>query len=297
MPIQLAIIGLGQIGASVGLSLAAYPDLVLRTGYDRDTSTLQFCIETNAIDVKAIDLTTAVQNADIVLLSLPIDQIQGAFTLIAGNLKNDALVLDTGPVKEAAAKWAVNGLPGGHTHIGLIPVINPVYLHEPDSGVSAAHADLFAGGMLAIVAQPATSSAAIKKTADLTRLLGAKPIFIPPHKMDRIMAATELMPLILAASLLNATVNQPEWREARSIAGRAYEQVTNPIEQLADADAISSAALLNQDNVLRIIDGTLAALQAIRKDIEESDFDALVDRFERAQKGRKNWWQHRQSGN
>ena len=36
MPVKITIIGLGQIGGSIGLSLAAHKDKVAITGHDRE---------------------------------------------------------------------------------------------------------------------------------------------------------------------------------------------------------------------------------------------------------------------
>lgn len=296
MAVQITIIGLGQIGASAGLALADHSGLIRRIGHDRDDSVARYCIEQDVIDDFVNNPADAVKDSDLVLFCLPIDQIKGGFSLVAGTLKDGAVVLDTSPVKHAAASWAAQELPEGISHVGLIPVLNPAYLHEPDSGVSAARPDLFEGSAMVIVDHPGTSSTAVKKAADLTRLIGARPIFIPSHKLDRILAATEIMPQLLAAALLNATTSQPEWHEGRQIAGRAYEQLTNPITQPADVLSISEAALLHRDNILRVIDGTMATLQAVRNDIEAGDSDALNERLERARHSRQTWWKQRQDG-
>ena len=38
MPVQITIIGLGQIGASIGLALAAHKDKVTTVGHDKEFS-------------------------------------------------------------------------------------------------------------------------------------------------------------------------------------------------------------------------------------------------------------------
>ena len=38
MPVQITIIGLGQIGASLGLALAAHKDKVATVGHDKEFS-------------------------------------------------------------------------------------------------------------------------------------------------------------------------------------------------------------------------------------------------------------------
>jgi prephenate dehydrogenase len=172
-------------------------------------------------------------------------------------------------------------------------VLNPVYLHDLDSGLNAAHPDLFRDGMVAIVSPPRVPSEAIKLAADLTRLLGAKPMFVDPLEIDGLMASTHILPQLIAAALLNTTVDQPGWREGRKVAGRAYAEVTSPIAQLTDHRSLRSAALLNRENVLRVMDGLIAALQVIRGDIQGEAEEALDERLGRARRGREEWWKQR----
>jgi len=56
------------------------------------------------------------------------------------------------------------------------------------------------------------------------------------------------------------------------------------------------SVLLNRENVLRMLDSTLAALQSLRNDIYNNDSAALEERLGRAHQGREKWWQQRQAG-
>ena len=295
MTVQITIVGLGQIGASVGLGLANQPDLLRRVGHDRDLETARSAEKMGALDKVELNLPAAVRNADLVLLSLPMDQIRDTMAIIASELKEGAVVMDTGPVKETVAAWAGELLPGGRYYVGLTPVINPAYLHGSDSGLEAARADLFRSGLMGIVAPPRTSSEAIKLAADLTRLLGATPLFTDPIEIDSLMAATHLLPQLMAAALLNVTVDQPGWHEARKVAGRAYAEVTAPVIHFSEPQTLRASVLLNRENVLRVLDSTIAALQAIRNDIETQDQEALEERLGRARRGWEKWWKQRQA--
>jgi hypothetical protein len=55
--------------------------------------------------------------------------------------------------------------------------------------------------------------------------------------------------------------------------------------------------MLNRENVLRVIDGLIASLQALRGDIEDQDSQTLQGRIERAVNGRQLWWSQRQTPN
>jgi prephenate dehydrogenase len=242
-----------------------------------------------ALDRVMHDLPSAVNNADLVLLALPVDQIRSTLEMIRQDLRQGTVVMDTGPAKETVASWATELLPPERYYIGLTPVINPIYLHEIDSGVSAARPDLFRGGLIGIIAPPGVTSEAIKQAADLTRLLGATPLFSDPLEMDGLVAATHILPQLMAAGLLNATIDQPGWQEGRKIAGRSYAEATAAILHATEAKTLTDAALLNRDNVLRVIEGVIASLQAIRHDLQNQDAEMLEERLTRARRGREVW--------
>jgi len=290
--VQLAIIGLGQIGTSIGLCLGAQPDLVYRTGYDTQKAITRKASQMGAIDAAAKELKFAVRTADFVILALPFDQIRPTLTAIAAELKDGAVVMDTAPQKEIVTSWADELLPEGRYHVGLVPVLNPSYLHEPGLGIDAARSDLFQDGMIWIVSSLDTPSAAIKLASDLAHFLGARHRFADPLEVDGLMAQTYLLPQLIAAGLLDNTVDRPGWWEAGLLAGRAYAEVTHPI-LFSDQEALSSAILANSQNMLRSLDGLIESLQDLRSDIEVDDQDALRQRLECARQGRIQWWQTR----
>jgi prephenate dehydrogenase len=297
MKVQVTIIGLGQIGASIGLALAEHKDLVVRVGHDKDIRTANHAKSQGAVDRVDINLPNSVESASVVALALPLDQIRETLQVIAPDLKEDAIVLDTAPVKEAVARWAKELLPAHRYYVGLAPVLNPSYLETHESGLDAAHPDLFRNSIVGIVSPPGTPSEAIKLATDFVRLLGAEHLFMDPVEVDSLMAATHILPQLLSAALLNTTVNQPGWREGRKLAGRAYAEATSPSVLMGDARALASAALLNHEHVTRVIDTLIATLNHLRADIYNQDARLLVERLERARAGRERWWRERQTGN
>ncbi len=297
MTVQITIIGLGQIGGSFGLALQPKQELIKRVGHDKDANVARQAEKIKAIDRLEVNLHKAVRDADLILLCLPVGEIRETLQMIAEDLKEGAVVMDTAPAKEAVTGWAAEFLPASRFYIGLTPVVNPAYLHATESGIEAARADLFQDGLMAIVAPHQTESAAIKLAADLTQLVGARPMFADPLEMDGVMSATHLLPQLLAAALLDITVGQPGWREGRKIAGRAYAEASAPIAHLASKpDALGVSAIFNRENLLRLLDSTIASLQEMRGEIEAQDVTALNDRLKRARSGREAWWADRQSG-
>lgn len=293
MTVQITIIGMGQIGTSIGLALSKHSDLVRRVGHDKEIGIARKAEKMGALDKVEINIPSAVENADIVVLSLPVNQIKEMLEIITPNLKPDAVVMDTSPVKEVVAAWAQELLPKDRYYVGLTPVLNPAYLHEHDSGVEAARADMFENGMVAIVSPPGTASGAIKLATDFIRLLDAEHLFVDPVEVDSLMAATHILPQLMAAALLNTTVDQPGWHEGRKLAGRAYAEVTGPSVQIEEPEAVASAALLSQEHVVRLIDTLIATLHHMRTDIHDQNRKTLVEELERARSGRERWWRER----
>ncbi|UCD40671.1 MAG: prephenate dehydrogenase/arogenate dehydrogenase family protein [Chloroflexota bacterium] len=293
MAVQLTIVGLGQIGTSVGLALADKIEVIHRLGHDRDVRIAKRAEKLGALDKVSINLPSAVEKADLVLLALPVDQIRETLEVVRDDLKEGAVVMDTGPAKQTVATWVGELLPSGRFYVGLSPVLNPVYLHDIDFGAEAAHPDLFRDGLMGIVSPPGVPSEAIKLAADLTRLLGATPLFADPLEMDGLVAATHILPQLIAAGLLNATVGQPGWQEGRKVAGRSYAEVTAPVMYPTEPKTLTTAAMLNRENVMRVLDSLVASMNAIRNDLSTEDGETLEERLNRAREGRKTWLQGR----
>ncbi len=293
MSVQITIIGLGQIGASIGLALAEHKQVIRRVGLDRRIGVAKTARKQGALDDVKINLSMAVSKADIVLLCLPSDQIYETLEVIAPDLKEDAVVMDTSPVKGAVTDWTKNLLPPGRAYVGLVPIINPAYLHDTMVGLDAARDDLFKDNLMVIAAAPGTPGKAVKLAADLTRLLGATPFFADLAEVDGFMATTHVLPQLVAAALLNATVDHPGWHEARKLAGRAYAEATTPIIYHDDSNALRETVLLNHENVTRVLDGMIASLQNLRQDIAGEDGQALGAYLEQARQGRDRWWDQR----
>lgn len=295
MAIQISIIGLGQIGASIGLALQEQKGGLLRIGNDIQLAIARKAEKLGAVDRVEINLPKLVKDADLVILALPVDQIRETLEIIAQDLREGCVVMDTAPAKQTVMQWAVELLPPGRHYVGLAPVINPIYLNDTAFGLDAAHPDLFKDGLLGIVAPPDTESGALKMASDLARLLGAGAMFADPLEVDGLMASAHLLPQLMAAVLINATVDQPGWREARKIAGQAYQQGTMALLHSDKASNLSAMALNNRQNALRVVTDALLSLETLRTMIEQDDEEALLKWLEHTRSERETWWKSRLS--
>jgi prephenate dehydrogenase len=292
MTVNITIIGLGRIGASIGLALAAHKDQVTVTGHDKSPTIAQVAKKLGAVDKVAFNLPASVENADVVVLSLPLDQVCDTLKVIAQDLREDAVVLDTSPAKAAAAAWVKELLPAKRHYIGLTPAINPQYLEESARGVDAAHADLFQHSLVAVSAPAGTAEAALKLAADFVTLLGASPYFADLAEVDGIMACVHILPQLAATALMESALNQPGWSDIRKLAGPAFAAGTASLAA-EEPSALAEAALQNQQTTVRVLGEYIAALSALREEIASGRKAGLEKRLKAVRKGREKWMAER----
>ena len=295
MTVQTTIIGTGQIGASIGLALREHIDLFFRVGHDKDFRVANRSKEMGAFDRVERNLPSSVDGAQIVILALPLDQIPETLKFIAEALQDDAVVMDTSPVKSQVLSWMNELLPPKCHYIGLVPVLNPAYLDSSQHGVEAAHADLFKKGTIAILSPQGASSEAIKLATDFTHLLGAAHLYIDPIELDSMMAATHVLPQLIGTAYLNSTVDQPGWADARKLAGQPYAQVTGVVRHSQDAHTLASEALSVREHLMRQIDALVSDLNMLRDQLSSNDSENLLQEFSHARQGQEKWLTERNS--
>ncbi|MFH2102753.1 MAG: prephenate dehydrogenase [Chloroflexota bacterium] len=293
---NIAILGLGQIGASIGLALAPHKERITRIGIDRESRVAQQAKKIDAVDKIALQRKTAVQDADLVLLALPSDELQETIAHIAPYLKEGAVVVDTSPAKSAVAGWMKESLPQGRHYVALFPAINPAYLLDPRGGIEAAHADLFKNGIVAVSTPGETSAQALQLATELVRLLEAEVLYTDMLEVDGIMSTVHILPQLIASSLLGMTVGQPGWRDSRKLTGRPYARLVSALHDQDGPGALGASALHNRENITRLLDRLINGLQKLRNDIANQDAKSLEKRLRQAYEGDQSWWQERQVG-
>ncbi len=297
MPVQITIIGLGQIGASLGMALAAHKDRVTTVGHDKEFSIERLAQKNGVVDKTNHNLPSSVEDANLVVLALPVHQVRETLGYISRDLKKGTVVVDTTPVKAEVAKWAQEILPNGVHYVGLVPAIGSNYLHETGTGLDSAKADLFSKSIFLLSAPHGTPGEAIQLVSGLVSLTGGNVMITDIIESDGLMASAQLLPQLVSASLLNATMGQPGWRETRKVASRAYFAATSAMTEQDDTEALQMLVLQSRENVLQKLDAMINALVELRDDVEDANEKALSDRLKKAQDGRQNWLNERFAAN
>ena len=295
MTVKITIIGLGQIGASLGLALANHKDQVTTLGHDKSPEIARKAQKQGAVESISYNLPASIEKADVVVLAIPFDEIYETLKIIAQDLRQDAVVMDTAPVKAVVAEWAKELLPPKRHYVGLTPALNPACLETAALGLNAARADLFQNGVMAVTAQQGTAEGALKLAADFVVLAGAQPFFADLAEVDGVMASIHLLPGLCAAALTETIMGQQGWSDIRKMAGKSFSAATQPLDG-EESTALTEAILHNRLNTVRILDEYIATLTSLRKDIAEENKKELHTRLDRARRGRAQWQMERAKG-
>jgi prephenate dehydrogenase len=215
--VQIAIIGTGLIGASVGLAAKrAGADRVL--GYDADADAAALAAERGALDEPAGSLVAAVEDAELAVVATPVATLPAQVAATLDASPERCTVTDVGSTKTAVCAAA----PGSARFIGGHPVCG-----SEARGPEHATAELFDGATWFLTPLPETDPGRYRLVHGFVGELGATPVAVDPLAHDRLVALTSHLPHALANVLVNqAGATRIDGHEPLAAAGGSLRDMT-----------------------------------------------------------------------
>jgi prephenate dehydrogenase len=287
---QITIVGLGLIGTSIGLGLKELGQNYTIVGHDKNRKAMERAQKRAAVDSTHWNLIAACEEADMIILAIPISDIAPTLQAIRQDLKTGCLIMDTAPLKRPVQKAAAEILPDTVHFIGTDPVI------PGGEGLTAedASADLFQGTTWTLCPLENAEIDAVKVAANMVNALGATPYFLSPEEHDGLMAAAESLPLMISGALMHAVSSNPSWREIRRMAGTQFDRVTAMPD--FEPEDLTETVFDNRDNVIHWIEVMAAELQGWAEALKNEDSEVIEEWFAAAQQERRQWLKLRQTG-
>ena len=265
---NLTLVGLGMVGASVGLALKAATSQIPIMGHDPEPSLVQRAKKLGAIDKSHWNLLAACEQADIILLDLSIGEMDTTLTALREALKDQALIIDTLPLKRPALDLAARILPPSVQFVGGHIVSRSIRAGEEEPAAA-----LLRGATFYLVAGERTSAEALDKATNLVAALGATPHYIDADEHDGLVAATTQLPLLGAVALLDAVSGEVGWQERAGAVGSEFAALASAL--LNGAPAPVPLLLANQQNALHWLDVYTRRLAVLRQSLADGDQSAL----------------------
>lgn len=277
---KLAIIGVGLIGGSMARALREEGMVQEIVGCGRGRSNLQKALELGVIDHYTHDVAIAVQDADFVVLAVPLGAIQSTFESMLGHLAEDAVVTDVGSVKGSVVEDA--------RHVfGEIPSFfvpgHPIAGTER-SGVEAAFPELFRNRRVILTPLENTDPDALRRVEQVWAHCGAEVTHMQVRHHDEVLAATSHLPHMLAYSLVDSLARMKENDEIFRYAAGGFRDFT----RIASSNPAMwrDICLANSDALGVMLKRFAGELQGLAKILEQGDDEGLMALFERAKSAR-----------
>ena len=267
---QIAILGTGLIGASIGLALKANRDVTDLdiVGYDRDATNLRQARKIGAVDRTEGNIAAAVRDANLIILAAPVLANHRLIEEIAPFLREGAVVTDTGSTKAATVAVAREHLPGGISFVGGHPMAG-----KTEVGPDHADAELFQGSRWVVAAPSWASEAAAKTVISLADAVGSIPMILDAEEHDAYVAAISHLPMIAAHALFGLARRSEAWPELGQLAAGGFKSST----RLAATDPSMAYDILatNKEQTLHWLDRFIQELREMRQRLKEADREAL----------------------
>jgi prephenate dehydrogenase len=283
---QIAIIGLGLIGGSIGLALkqSNWRDAEI-VGYVRRPELGPVALGLGAVDKVESSLEETVKNADLIIIATPVLAIKDVFSRLAADLYPDSVVTDTASTKLEIMRWAEELLPPTISFVGGHPMAG-----RETPGIKAAEVDLFHSCTYCLTPAPRAKPAAVRTVTDMVKELGATHLIIDAEEHDNLVAGISHLPLLLSAALVSVTTQNPYWEPMSRLAASGYRDLTRLASGSPEVNA--HICLSNQAAIISWIDEFSKELQRLRKLVADGD-NEIEEALDLANKARKKWLEKR----
>mgnify|MGYP005843158555 CR=1 FL=1 len=260
---RVAIIGLGGIGASVGLALQHTELGYVLIGYDACMDTDLEALAIGAVDHPAESIA-ACAHADLIVIATPPRAIPELFQQLAPHLFPETVVTDVASVKAPVLEWAQAYLPYPNSFVGGHPIAG-----TERHGIYAARADLFQGAAWVLTPTSHTDPDALQCVKAFVQNIGAFPVTMDATQHDREFALLSFLPHALAFSLAALHRENP----THLIGGGSWRSAT----RVAQSDPALWAELmaLNREPTRQWLEQLIQRLQQLADALTQGDVDAL----------------------
>jgi prephenate dehydrogenase len=264
---RVAVLGLGLLGGSVALAAKARGVAGRVAGATRSPDALAAALRDGALD-EAGSYTEAVRDADLVVLATPVFAMADLVRKIAPALAPGAVVTDVGSVKAVLCETLPGLLPRGVAYVGAHPMAGS-HLR----GLGHARADLFEGAVCIVTRS--SDAAAMERTSDFWRALGARVVHRDPAEHDAEVAWMSHVPHVLAFAFASALEHAPSG--ARAVAGAGFRDFTRIAQ--SDPELWGDILTANRKSLADPLARAVAALKELMHALEANDAEGVERRI------------------
>lgn len=279
---KVIVCGVGLIGGSFALALKATGAAGEIVGFGRTRSPLEDAVRLGVIDRIGADWSEAA-DADLVLLGMPVGQMEPVMRALAPHLGARTVVTDGGSTKSdvvAAARTAF-----GERISQFVPG-HPIAGAEK-SGVAAATADLYRGKRVVLTPLPENAADSVARVRAAWQACGANASELTPAVHDSVFAAVSHLPHILAYALVHELAGRENSDVLFGFAAGGFRDFTRIAS--SHPEMWRDICLANRVALIEELDAYMAELLKTRVLLAAGDSAGLETMFASARARRDAW--------
>ena len=273
---RIALIGFGLIGGSIARAARAegLASEIVTTA--RSEKTRARVAELGIVDRVLESNAEAVQDADLVILCIPVGACGPVAQEIAPFLKAGAIVSDVGSVKGAIVREMAPHLPQGVHFVPAHPVAGTEH-----SGPDFGFAELFINRWCILTPPDGTDPAAVEALRAFWAALGARVEIMTPDHHDLVLAITSHLPHLIAYTIVGTAdeLAQVTSSEVIKFSAGGFRDFTRIAA--SDPTMWRDVFLNNKEAVLEMLGTFNEDLSKLTRAIRRNDGEALFEHFTR----------------
>lgn len=279
---KIALVGIGLIGSSLARRTRRDGLAETISIATRSAATLEEARSLDLGDEYSLDAAQAVEDADLVVLCVPVGACEGITKSIAGSLKPGAIVSDVGSVKGSIIKQVRPNLPAGAHLVPAHPVAGTEY-----SGPKAGFPSLFENRWCILTPEPDADEAAVAKVRAFWEACGSSVEVMTAEHHDLVLAITSHIPHLIAYNIVGTADDLESVTESEVIKFSAggFRDFTRIAA--SDPTMWRDVFLHNKDAVLETLGRFSEDLSVLQRAIRWGDGELLFDLFTRTREIRR----------
>ncbi|MBI3333142.1 MAG: prephenate dehydrogenase/arogenate dehydrogenase family protein [Candidatus Omnitrophica bacterium] len=273
---QVAIVGLGLIGGSLGMALRRGRLAGKVIGFTRREATLRKARARGAVDDGCTEFCPDWLGAsDLVVIATPPLSVVPVARRIGRMTRHSFILTDVASTKGRIVRQMERMLPDRIRFVGSHPMAG-----SERSGVEAANPKLFERAACLLTPTPRTSREALAKVSSLWRAVGGRVLLLRPARHDALVAQISHMPHLAAAALALSAEGR-----ALPLAAGGFADTTRLA--LSDPSLWSEICLTNRREILAALSRFDRQMSGLRRLLLRGAGADLSRRLRAAQRKRR----------
>tara|TARA_B100000989_G_scaffold273165_1_gene231118 strand:+ start:65 stop:949 length:885 start_codon:yes stop_codon:yes gene_type:complete len=278
---QVAIVGPGLIGASLGLALKKNKICKNIIGIDKSKKNLKDAIENRSIDLGYHKIDSRIRNTDVYFICTPVSQLNKVVEELIPFLKKNSVITDVGSVKNIFKKDLISRV----NEIGFLVPAHPIAGTE-FSGAKNAILNMFFNRWC-IITPVNRKIHGVNLIKSIWQSIGMMVATMSPKEHDKIMSITSHLPHLIAFTIVGSALNysKKEKRQLLNFSAGGFKDFTRIAS--SDPKMWRDIFLSNRKDILKTLEMFIKNLNSFKNLIQYEKSNQIMDFIKKTKKIRK----------